>query len=324
MPGAWRERVLQWRERLVADARFRRWAGRFPITRPLARRRARELFDLCAGFVYSQVLYACVRLEAFEALRHGPRSIEDLAREMSLSVGAAQRLLGAAASLRLARCGGDGRYSLGPLGAAMADNQAVAAMVEHHRLLYGDLADPVALLRQERPTALSSYWAYSGNHRVSALTPSEVAPYTELMSASLPLIADEVLDAFPMGDRRRLLDVGGGEGGFLATAAKRYPKLELVLFDAPAVAARAQAHFEALGLASRAVIVGGDFLRDALPAGADVATMVRVLHDHDDRPALALLRSVRRALPPGGAIVVAEPMAGAAGAEPVGAAYFTF
>jgi demethylspheroidene O-methyltransferase len=40
--------------------------------------------------------------------------------------------------------------------------------------------------------------------------------------------------------------------------------------------------------------------------------------------ALALLQSVRRALVPGGTLVVAEPMAEAAGARPVGAAYFGF
>jgi demethylspheroidene O-methyltransferase len=51
---------------------------------------------------------------------------------------------------------------------------------------------------------------------------------------------------------------------------------------------------------------------------------VRVLHDHDDAAALAILRAVRRALPPDGVLLLAEPMAGTAGAEPVGEAYFGF
>ena len=51
---------------------------------------------------------------------------------------------------------------------------------------------------------------------------------------------------------------------------------------------------------------------------------MRVLHDHDDPHALALLRAARRALPSGGHILVAEPMAGAASAERMGAAYFGF
>ncbi|MFM8614197.1 MAG: methyltransferase, partial [Alphaproteobacteria bacterium] len=66
--ASWADRFTAWRESLTARPSFRAWAARFPLTRPLARRRARELFDLCAGFVYSQVLAACVRLKLFEAL----------------------------------------------------------------------------------------------------------------------------------------------------------------------------------------------------------------------------------------------------------------
>ncbi len=59
-----------------------------------------------------------------------------------------------------------------------------------------------------------------------------------------------------------------------------------------------------------------------MPAGADIVSLVRVIYDHDDDPALAILRAARRALPAGGTLLLAEPMAGAAGAEPMGAAYF--
>jgi demethylspheroidene O-methyltransferase len=45
-----------------------------------------------------------------------------------------------------------------------------------------------------------------------------------------------------------------------------------------------------------------------------------VVHDHDDEAALAILRTARRALPAGGTLLLAEPMAGTPGAEP----YFAF
>src|SRR5262249_12915354 len=60
------------------------------------------------------------------------------------------------------------------------------------------------------------------------------------------------------------------------------------------------------------------------PAGADVISLVRVLHDHDDAQALQIVRAVRRALPPGGVVLVAEPMAGTRHAEAMGDAYFGF
>jgi demethylspheroidene O-methyltransferase len=319
------DRLVAWRDQLLGSARFRRWAAAFPLTRPIARRRAAELFDLCAGFVYSQILLACVRLRVPEVLAEGPQTVSSLSRRLSLSTDATLRLLQAAVTLRLAEQRGNARFGLGVLGAALIENPGVAAMIEHHALLYADLGDPVALLRAEpHATSLSGYWAYARSEDSSALTPGQVAAYTTLMSISQPLVAGEILDAYPLEKHRCLLDVGGGDGTFLAMAARRAPSLNLILFDLPPVADRARARFAAAGLAQRAAAIGGDFLSDPLPRGADVVSLVRVLHDHDYASALAILRAIRRALPDGGTLVLGEPMSGTRGAERMGDAYFGF
>jgi demethylspheroidene O-methyltransferase len=313
------------RDRLVGSPRFRRWAAAFPFTRPIARRRTRALFDLCAGFVYSQVLQACVQLRLFDILADGPRTADVLAGRLGIPQERMRRLLLAAASLKLLARRRDGRFGLGPLGAAMVGNAAVSAMVLHHRELYADLSDPVGLLRaQPEATGLSRYWAYSGNADAAGLGHGQVADYTALMAASQPLVADEVLAAYRIGRHRCLLDVGGGDGSFLQAAAARAPELRLMLFDLPPVADQARARLAAAGLAGRFTAAAGDFLADPLPQGADIVSLVRVIHDHDNPAALEILRAVRRALPPGGTLLLAEPMAGTPGAEPIGDAYFGF
>ena len=60
------------------------------------------MLDLCAGFVYSQVLFACVQLRLFELLKDGPLTISDLAAKTALSEDAARRLLTAADAAWLA------------------------------------------------------------------------------------------------------------------------------------------------------------------------------------------------------------------------------
>lgn len=322
---SWRDRFRGWREGLAARPGFRRWAARFPLTRPFARRRARALFDLCAGFVYTQVLLACVRLDVFAILAGGPLATARLAPRLGLTAEATERLLAAAASLGLVARRADGAWMLGPLGAAMIGNDGIAAMVEHHAMLYADLADPVALLRRPRGgNALSAYWAYAGAESPGAMEAERVRDYTALMAASQPMVAEEVLATYRFARHRRVLDVGGGNGAFLRAVAREAPALELTLFDLPAVAEEAEARFAAAGLAGRARVFGGDFSRDALPRGADLVTLVRVLHDHDDEVAQALLIRIRAALPPGGRLLIAEPMAGTSGAEPMGEAYFGF
>jgi demethylspheroidene O-methyltransferase len=321
----WRDRWLALRDRWLASPAFQRHAARWPLTRGIARRRAAQVFDLVAGFAYSQVLVACVRLDLFTTLADGPQCLDLLSVRLGLEPQAAERLLVAAVALRLVERRGGGRFGLGVLGAPLVGNTGVAAMVEHHALLYADLADPVALLRGAAPPSrLAGYWPYAGAADPNAATPEQVAGYSALMAASQPLVAGEILDAVDLTRHRCLLDVGGGDGSFLVAAAARAPKLRLMLFDLSAVAERATGRLAAAGLQDRSTAVGGNFVADPLPRGADVATLIRVLHDHDDARVATLLRAVHRALDEGGTLVVAEPMAETPGAESMGDAYFGF
>jgi demethylspheroidene O-methyltransferase len=318
----WRGRWITWRNRVLASPRFQRFASRFVLTRPVARRRARALFDLVAGFTYSQILAACVETRLLELLADGPLDTGTIAARTDLPLQGTQCLLRAAAALRLVQPLGSA-WALGSDGAALLGNRGIAEMVAHHHLLYADLADPVALLRRGGGGgALSDLWRYaespgSGDH-------AAVTAYSALMAASQPMVAAQAIDAYPFRRHRRLLDVGGGEGAFVAAVGARVAGLDLAVFDLPPVGERARARLERAGLAGRTTVFGGNFLADSLPQGFDIITLIRVLHDHDDAPALALLRAVHAALPPGGTLFIAEPMAQTPGAEPAGDAYFGF
>jgi len=288
------------------------------LTRPVARRRAQALFDLSAGFIYSQITYACVTSGLLERLAAGPCDLAQLSHTVQLDAAATLRLVRAAAALDLAEpCPGD-RFALGAEGAALLGAPGVTAMITHHALLYADLADPMALLRRGGGGgALAGYWPYAGGE---APDPGAAAAYSGLMSDSQAMVAAQVLDAYPVRRHRRLMDVGGGQGTFLRAVAARAPRLELALFDLPPVADRARTAFAAESLTLDAV--GGSFFADPLPRGADIISLIRILHDHDDGPALSILKAVRAALPRGGTLLIGEPMAGERGAERMGDAYF--
>ena len=324
-PRSLAERIEARVQRWVLSRGFQQWATRFPLTRPFARRAARDLFDLVAGFTYTQTLLAAQRLRLLEFLVDEPRSVSEVATRTGLTMDHAARLLDACTALRLTRRRRDGRFVPGTLGLPLLARPELAAMIEHDALLYEDLRDPVALLREgpyEAATRLSRYWAYARNDDAKGLGADEVAPYSALMAASQPLVAADILDAYDVGRHRVLLDVGGGEGGFLAAAAERAPGLALQLVDLPAVVERARQRLGAAGCLDRSTLVGGDFRTDPLPFGADLISLVRVCFDHDDATVAALLRAVHAALPPGGTLVIGEPMSGLPGTEPVGATYF--
>ncbi len=321
----WRDRWLDWRDARLVHPWFRRWAMAWRLPRALVRRRARSLFDLMAGFVYSQTLLACVRLRLFDHLATGPQTLPRLAALTGVPEAGLERLLRAACSLQLLQQRDTGAYGLGVLGAPLVGDPGIAAMVEHHALLYEDLRDPVALLKADAPTGrMASYWVYANTAQPGVLSDADVAAYSALMSATQPMIAEEVLQAVDLRRHRCLLDVGGGEGRFVQQAAEHAPHLQLMLFDLPAVAERARERLTRAGLGRRCTVHGGDFAQDGLPAGADIVSLIRVAFDHPDERVLAVLRAVHTALPPGGTVVLAEPMSGTPGAEPMGEAYFGF
>lgn len=313
------DRLFAWRDWLVSQPGFQRFAARFPLTRPIADAQSRAVFDLCAGFVYSQVLAAVVELDLLPRLAAGPLSASDLGCQAGLTPEAMERLLRAATALGLVATRSGGRYGLGMRGAALLGNPGAVEMVRHHRLLYRDLADPVALLRGEgESAALRAFWPYATGPRDGQ--GEAVASYSRLMAESLSLVIDDVLAAYPFAKHRQMMDVGGGTGRFARTVLAHVPALSARVVDLPGVVAAAAA---TPGPAEpRLQFMAGDAIAGPLPAGADLATLIRVLHDHDDAHALAILRNIRAALPPGGTLLIAEPMAGIRGAERMADAYF--
>ncbi len=311
--------------KIAASPRFRSWAARFPLTRPVSRRQTQTLFDLCAGFVYSQILDAFVDSGALDALSKRPHSIDELASLTGLSPDRADRLMRAAAALTLARrCSGD-RYALGLNGAALVDNPGVLAMIRHHRDLYQDLADPMALLRGDiEMTEMQRCWGYLADDRSDSLSTAKAAEYSELMALSQTMIAEIVTASFNFKPYRTIMDVGGGTGVFLSYLADVAPDAELTLFDLPQVMPAARKNIETADLSDRIKTTGGDFATGDLPAPVDLITLVRVTFDHSDDTVLALLKACRKALSANGALMIAEPLSGSPKPDRTADAYFGF
>ncbi|MFN3989549.1 MAG: methyltransferase [Erythrobacter sp.] len=312
------------RNALFAHPRFQYWAARLPLVSWIAKSRARGAFDMLAGFAYAQTLRAYVESGIFPVLAEGPVTVAQVAERLDLSERAADCLLRAGRALMLSEEVPPKGWMLGEQGAVIAANPGVQAMVRHHRLLYADLADPLALLKADRkqPTQLSRFWSYAGALHGAGERGRDTAEYSALMAASQHFVADEVLASVSFRGVRRLLDVGGGHGAFLRAVGTRYPHLQLGLFDLPEVAARGvEILGETFGKA-RVCGHGGNFFADPVPAGYDMVSLVRILHDHDDAPAAALLANIHKSLAPGARLLIAEPMAQIPGARAMGEAFF--
>jgi demethylspheroidene O-methyltransferase len=313
-----------WLARLIARPDLQAAVARVPLLRRIARRDGAALFDLLAGFVRAQVLLAVVELDLPARLMDGPRAPGDLARETGLTPDRMEILLQAAAALKLLRRRRDGRFALARQGAALAGVPGLAGMIRHHGAFYGDMADPVALLRGTVDTDLARFWPYVFGATGSPPPPEVTRAYSDLMADSQTLVAQDTLATVRFGGVRRVLDVGGGSGAFAVALCGAQRKVEATVFDLPGVAPLAAERIAAAGLGGRVSFVPGSFRHDPLPRDCDMITLVRVLYDHADATVADLLARAFAALPPGGRLVISEPMAGGARPDPAGDVYFAF
>src|SRR5438874_1202387 len=75
-------------------------------------------------------------------------------------------------------------------------------------------------------------------------------------------------------------------------------------FELPSVVAGAKAALEAAGVAARCKLEGGDFFEKVPQAEAHILS--HIIHDWEERKAVAILENVRRAQPKGGRLLLCE------------------
>jgi demethylspheroidene O-methyltransferase len=81
----WQNNLMQWLERVYASPRLYKWSLSNPLTRWVTKRRTQQIFDLMSGFVYSQVLLGCVRLDLFKLLYQKPLDLQQIALQTKVS-----------------------------------------------------------------------------------------------------------------------------------------------------------------------------------------------------------------------------------------------
>lgn len=305
-----------WAVRLALQPWFHRLCARVPGLRAVARGEGEALFSVVSGFVQSQALLALVELRVLHLLADGPLPTERLAQLCAVPPARMAVLAQAGAALRLMRRRKDA-WHLTVRGAAFLTVPGLEAMVRHHPVLYRDLLDPVAFFRGETQPELAGFWPYVFGAG-GAADPALAARYSALMADSQALVAEDTLRLVDFRGIQTLMDVGGGTGAFLSAVGQAHPAIRRWLFDLPAVVAGAGAR-----LGPTVTILPGSFRDDPLPRGADAISLIRVLYDHSDTTVAALLRACFEALPPGGRLIVSEPMSGGTRPDPATDVYFT-
>lgn len=276
---------------------------------------AEEILALGRSYQGSAVLAAAAELDLFGSLSAGPLPAADLAHRLQCDQRAVIILLDALVALRLLEKSG-GNYAL-PSGLdallTAAGAQSVLAMAQHQAHCLRNWAQLAQVVKTGRPAPCMS--------GVRGRDGAQEAFIGAMHNVSAPN-ADQVIQAVQPLQFRHLLDIGGASGTWTIAFLRACPSAQATLFDLPHVIAMAQRRLGAAGLEKRVQLVPGDFTRDALPPGADLAWVSAIVHQNSRAQNRALFAKVLAALVPGGRIAIRDILMGEDRTRPVAGALF--
>lgn len=116
-----------------------------------------------------------------------------------------------------------------------------------------------------------------------------------------------VLEASTFSQSKLVVDVGGGNGGFLSAILACNDQLSGVLVDQPSAIKAARAGRG--GPLPRCQLVARNFF-DGVPPGGDTYVLKRILFDWTDEEALRILKNCRRAMNSDARLLIIEPLIG--------------
>jgi SAM-dependent methyltransferase len=279
-----------------------------PSAREIPRPRTddRPLWDVVLGlYGYPAVLLAH-RLKLFPLLAEKPRTLQEACDVLHIARRPAETLLSVCASLGLLQVQ-DGRYSLAPV--------AEDYLLESSPTYFGGELDLTianasvwSLESLEKAVRTDTAQVYGGGREMfqSHAEQAELArAFTRAVHSTSMGPALAWPDTLDLSGHRLMLDIGGGSGAHCIGAARRWPTLQAVVFDAPAVCEVAEEFIARDGLQGRIRTQMGDMWQAPFPT-ADLHFYSMIYHDWPPAKCQFLTQKSFESLDPGGRIIIHE------------------
>jgi len=256
----------------------------------------------------SQCLYAAARLDLAELIGQGIDGLAALAQRVGLSEDRLGRLLRFLVASGTFAQHADGRYANTAISDLLREgpgSQRDMVLLYAGELYHswGRLFDALGDTRPGFELAHGQgFYAYLEAH-------PEVSQRFQHTLQSRRAIFEQVPALFDLRGSH-FVDIGGGSGELSRAILQATPSASAVVLDLAPALAVARDNLAELIDAGRAQLLEGDMLA-ALPAGANLYLLSRVLGDLDDQTATRLLRNCRQAMGSEGRLLVIEQLVAA-------------
>lgn len=266
-----------------------------------------QLIQMGTASWVSAIVSAAAKVGIADRLSSGPASAADLAGPMGLHAPTLHRFMRTLSGLGIVTEQEGQRFALTPLGEALKSEAPGAA-----RATLLSFSSPAFSRAWEKfvyslETGRSGFTESAGMPLFDHLAthPDEAALFSQAMSGLNSAEAPAVADAYDFSRFATIVDVGGAAGQVLAAILSRHAGPCGILFDQPHVVGHASALLKASGVESRVTIASGNFF-EAIPTGADAYVLSHIIHDWTDDQCATILGHCRKAIAPGGRLLIVE------------------
>jgi SAM-dependent methyltransferase len=265
-------------------------------------------------FMKSRVILTAAELDIFTALDERPSGAAALASRLQLHERALTRILDCLVTFGLL-AKSEGLYRSSEDGRALSSRhpESVLPSLLHYSHLWKNWSHLTEAVRLGENPHRERSKRREGDRLEAFIGTMEVVGRE--LSAKLA-------SAYDTGRFKSLLDIGAGAATYTIAFLKHNPRLSGVVFDLPEVIPLTERRLRAEGLLDRATLVAGDFYAGELPKGCDLALLSAIIHQNDPERNLELYRKVRRALEPGGVLLVRDHIMNEERTEPADGALF--
>jgi len=266
-----------------------------------------QLIEMATAHWISRIVYVAAKLSLADHLAGGPKSAEELAGPTGTHAPSLYRFMRTLAHLGLLSEDAGQRFALTSLGEALKKNAPGAARATVLTLASDWCANGFGELLYSVQTGKSGVEKYLGMPIFDwfGKNPEMASLFSETMVGFHGAEPAAVAAAYDFSGMKTIVDVGGATGNLLTTVLGRAPGARGILYDLPHVVRGAPALIQSRGLTDRVTIEGGSFF-ERVPAGGDAYLLSHVIHDWSEAQCLTILGHCRRAMNPGGRLLLIE------------------
>jgi SAM-dependent methyltransferase len=260
-----------------------------------------ELNRLSGGFILSRIIQVAVRIGIFDKIEARGTTSEEVASSINTSPRATELFLNALVAIRLLSKESGKYFNTAISRTYLVKNSPKyfgGMIIFEHNLwdMWGKLEESV---RTGMPSRKPDMFQNTEDETEKFI----LAMHSLVKARGDAEVVSHLLD---LGWANSLIDIGSGPGTYPIEFIKKYPQLAITIFDLPGTLRVTRKVLEEEHKIGQISLFEGDYRKNKIPDGFDVAFLSNIIHSEDETTNQDLMKNIYEALNTGGLLIIKD------------------